>query len=108
MPDQFHRTISNLVQKLFGCNLVRSGGPGTDFDALLESGDADFEKLVQIGAGNTQESQSLEQWNGRVPCLRKHAMIEFEQAQLSVNVPVGWRNDRCVHSSIRRKSDQPL
>ncbi len=58
----------------------------------LEAGDADHEEFVEIGAGDRQEAQPLQQRMGAVAGLLQHAAVEREPAQLPVEIalaPVG-------------------
>lgn len=54
------------------------------FYQLLEGGDADFEELVQVGAYDGQEFESLEEGLGRVLSLLENAMIELKPTELSI------------------------
>src|SRR5690606_7134603 len=58
----------------------------SEHDLLLEAGDADLEELVEIAAGNAQETQALEQGIGLVACLLQDTAIELEQRQLAIDV----------------------
>ena len=62
-------------------------GPGlsrSHAQHLLQPGDADFKKLVEIGAGNAQEFQPLQQRDVLVLAQLQHAPVEFQQRQLAV------------------------
>ena len=68
------------------------GGQAVDrdvFDAgaeLLEDGrDAHHEELVEVGAGDGQELDALEQRMRRVLRLRQHALVERQPAQLAID-----------------------
>src|SRR6478672_2592606 len=50
---------------------------------------ADLEKLVEVGAGDAQEAQPLEQRHRRVLRLRQHAEVEVELRELAVGVQRG-------------------
>jgi len=49
-----------------------------EFDQLLQAGDADFVKLVQIRAGNAEKLQPFEQGHPFVFGLLQHPLIELE------------------------------
>ena len=66
---------------------------------LFQSGDADFEELVQIAAHDTDEAQALEQWRCRIGRLGEHAFVECEDAQLTIE-------QRVIH--IERAKDMGL
>src|SRR5690606_573583 len=52
-------------------------------------GRADLEELVQVGAGDAQEAQALEQRHGRVLRLRQDPEVEIQLRQLAVGVQRG-------------------
>ena len=61
----------------------------TELDALFEAGDPDLEKLVEIVRRDAQELEPLEQRHACIECLREHALVEFEQRQLAIDVVLG-------------------
>jgi len=54
------------------------------FDQLLESGDADFEELVQVGTDDGKEFEPFKKGLGRVLSLLKNAMIELKPTEFSI------------------------
>jgi len=56
------------------------------FDLLDEPGHADFEKLVEIGAEDRQETYALQQRVARILGLFEHPAVEGQPAQLAVEV----------------------
>jgi hypothetical protein len=47
---------------------------------------ADLEELVQVGAGDAQEAQPLQQRHLRIQRLSQHAEVEIQLRQLAVEV----------------------
>ena len=67
-------------------------GPGLEIaehQLVLEYRDAHFEELVEVGVGDAQESQPLQQGHALVLGLRQHAEVELELGQLAVDVQRG-------------------
>jgi len=56
---------------------------------LLESGDADFEKLVEIAVDDAQEAQPFQRRHARILGQRQHASVEFELTELAVQIQLG-------------------
>src|SRR5207237_10904387 len=67
--------------------IVQRGSRRRHLDAqlLAQTGDADFEKLVQVAADDAQEAQSFEQWHRGVFRHGQHAAVECEQRKLAVD-----------------------
>src|SRR6185312_11177470 len=61
--------------------VVRSGA-----QLLLERGNPHHEKLVQIGADDRKKLDPFEQMVARVPGFFENAALEFEQAELAVQI----------------------
>ena len=61
------------------------------FDSMghlfLESRHADFEELVEIGAHDAEKLQSFQQWNLLIFRQIEDAPVEFQEAELAVQVP---------------------
>ena len=91
--------MANFIQKLLRSCLVRPRPGSADFKSLLERRNPNLEKFVKIGAGDTEESETLQDRNFIVAGLIEHAPIELEQAQLAINVLAGWRQCWRVHFS---------
>ena len=66
----------------------RPSGPRRHAEVLrvAHGGGADLEELVEVGAGDAQVAQALEQRHLRVLRLRQHAEVEVELRQLAVEV----------------------
>ena len=75
-----------------GSALHRAG-----FQQLLEAGDADLEELVEIGAGDAEESHPLEQRNAAVLGLIQHALVELEKRELAIDVELRYLQVGVVH-----------
>ena len=79
----------------------RARGAVAEFEQLVQRGHPDLEELVEVGAGDAQEAQPLEQRRVRVPRLRQHAEVELELRQLAVDVQL--RVARLAHSGPGRR-----
>ncbi len=64
---------------------------------LLQSRDADLEELIEVTRGDAQEPQPLEQRHGLIEPLHEHALVEFQERQLAVDVVLRGLEIRCVH-----------
>ena len=62
------------MRQAVGAWLIR-----TEFESLLQAGDADLEEFVQIVRRNAQELEALEERDSSVEGLCEHALVEFEQ-----------------------------
>ena len=56
---------------------------------LLQTGDADLEELVEVGAGDAEKADALEQRQRLIVRLREHAQVEVEKRQLAIDVVLG-------------------
>ena len=87
--DFIEAYLRDFLQHLGGLHAVGSGCLALQLDALLQSGDADFEEFVQVGAENQQEFEALQQRVVFVQSLGQHPLIELQVAQLAVDIVVG-------------------
>ena len=56
-------------------------------------GPTTLKELIKIRTGYTQETHPLEQRHGSIPGLRKHSLVELQEAEFTVDVPVDrWFN----------------
>ncbi len=79
----------NFIQRLGLGQAVRPLGWGRiALQNFYQATHAHFKKLVEIGGKNTQESQPLQQWQTAVIGLMQNTFVEFEQAQLAVEIGV--------------------
>ena len=65
---------------------VGAGLDRAELQQLFETGDADFEELIQIAGGDTQEIQPLEQRHPQVEALRQHPLVELQRGYLAIDV----------------------
>lgn len=65
-------------QRLGGAEAVRPASAGVDLGHLLQAGNANLEKLIEIGAGNAQKFQPLQQRNPIILRLGQHPLVELE------------------------------
>jgi hypothetical protein len=86
VSDQVVNIGRQLVEQFLCRDFLRSLRRRANLHALLERGYANLEKLVEVGATDTQEAQPLEQRNIGVLRLGEHTFVEFEQAELAVDV----------------------
>jgi hypothetical protein len=85
------------LQLLADGHAIRAGLIRAELDALLEAGDADLEKLVEIIGRDAEELQALEQRYLFVEGLGQYALVEFEQRKLAIDI-VFWRTEiRLIH-----------
>jgi hypothetical protein len=101
--DQFVRARADLAQQLLRRQAVGVGLHRAQLHALHEAGDADLEEFVQVGRGDAQELEPLEQRQRLVLRLRQHAPLEFQQRQLAVEVKLGC--GEVGRGSGRRRAD---
>ena len=78
--------LVNRLQLLGDGEPVGAGLVRPELDALLESGDADFEELVEVVRRDAQELQPLEQRYSFVQRLCEYPLIECEQRKLAIDV----------------------
>ena len=72
------------LEYLRGFQAVRPGSQAAQLGLLLQSGDANFEELIQVAADDAQVLQPLQQGNRRIFGLRQHATVELEQTEFAV------------------------
>jgi hypothetical protein len=71
----------------------------TEFLRGEHGGHAHFEELVEVGAGDAQVAQALEQRHRGIGGLREHAEVEFDLRKLAVEVElaVGLGEGKGIH-----------
>ena len=84
LAHQGPHPVGHHPQTLAGGESVWSPVDALRFDLLLESGHADLEELIQIGMGDPQELDPLEQRHGRIQGLIEHPLVEFQPGNLAV------------------------
>ena len=77
---------TNRGEDIGWAEAIRSVHVASVFDELLEGGDADFKELIEIGADDGEEFESFEEGLGGVLGLFEDTMIEFEPAELAIQV----------------------
>jgi len=83
---QFAGTLGDGLQCLLGRESVRARLGGTQLQFLFQAGNADLEKLIQIGAGDAEKAQPFQQGHTLVLGLFQNPPIELQQAQFPVDV----------------------
>ena len=87
--------MSDFIEKLLRCHLIRTRRWCSDLQSLFQACNPHLKELIKIRAGNTQETHPLEQRYGIIPGLRKHSLVELQEAEFTVDVPVDrWCNWR--------------
>ena len=84
LVNQLAGRLADCFQGLNRRHAIGSGLAGAVLHALPDRCDPDFEELVEVGAGNAQEADSLEQRDLRIACQFEHTPSEAQQAQLAV------------------------
>ena len=89
----FHQPMRHLddsFEYFLRAHVVRAGLHRARGDLLLQARHADFEKLVEIGVGDAQKTQPLEQRRDRVLGLFEHTAVELEQAEFAIDEKLGF------------------
>src|SRR5690606_8073056 len=82
-PDQFRRAFVDAPQHGGRRQPVGRGGYGAEVLRVAHGGGADLEELVEIGAGDAQVAQPLEQRHRLVQRLGEHAEVEVQVRQFA-------------------------
>jgi hypothetical protein len=77
---------ANGGQNFGGAETIRTMNITSVVDELFESGDADFEELVQVRTDDGEEFEPLEQGLGRVLSFFKNALIKLQPTKLTIQV----------------------
>ena len=94
------------VKDLLGRQFLGALGRRTNLDALFQRRDTNFEEFVEVGAGDSQETQPLQQRNRWVERLGQNTLVELELAQFTINVKVCRWQGRRVHVCLRKSANQ--
>src|SRR5215210_2125936 len=78
--------VVDAVQLLLGGHPIRHGIRQLGGDLMLEPGDPDHKKLVEVGLRDGDEPHPLQQGMPLVLRLRQHALVKAEPAELAVYV----------------------
>ena len=89
LVDQFVRAHADLAQHLARGAVVGLGRGVDELGLLLEARHPHLDEFIEVGRGDAQEFQPLEQRHARVAGLRQHPLIELQQRQLSVDEQFG-------------------
>ena len=83
-------------ERLAGTEAVRAVGIAAVFQQLFQGGDADFKKLVEVGADNREEFEPFEKGLGRILRLLQNPLVEFQPAEFPVDVRGGgkWHHNK--------------
>src|SRR6202022_4297608 len=75
----------NIIKRLGRAQSVRADFARLALDLLLNAGDANLEKFVQVRAENVEKLDPLDQRLGRVLRFFQNAPGEFKPAQLAID-----------------------
>ncbi len=84
--DKLMGGTSDLRQCFPRRQVVRARLGRAECDLLLDAGDPNLKELVQIRAGDTQKSQTLQKRNGVVHGEIQYPVVKRKQAQLAIRV----------------------
>src|SRR5207244_962176 len=80
--DHQANTFGDGAENFGGGQAVDAPRYNVRFDLLLDAGDADFEKFVEVRGNNAEKLDALQEWIARIESFIKHALVEFQPAQL--------------------------
>ena len=86
LVDEVVRRRADRLGEIGRAEIVRAGLHRAGVELFLDAGDADLEKLVEIQGGDAEEPKAFEQRRAGVLGEIEHAAIEFDQAELPVDV----------------------
>lgn len=101
--DHLAHTLGDRVEVFGRGKAVHADACAFSFDLLFKAGDANFEKFVEIRAGDAEKLYPLQQWRLWIYGLVKDALIEFEPTQLPIEEEV--RRTRTV---LRQSHSVPI
>ena len=97
------------VEQFARRHAVGAGHGVAERNVVTQDRDLHFEEFVEVGIGDAQEAQALEQRHARILRLREHAEVEFELRQFAIEVQAA---DPCrfefVFGAIHRASSARL
>ena len=100
------RAHTDPGQRLGSGKPIRPGVGGASLLLLLETRDADLEKLIQIRADDTEKLQALQKRVRFVKSLIQHALVEFQPTQLAVDEIIFIR-EICGHREAAMNGAAP-
>ncbi|MDT4862637.1 hypothetical protein FQZ97_973020 [compost metagenome] len=77
--------LQNEIKLLLGCAAIRAAHGNASTHLCSKSGNADHEKLVQIGGRNGQKSQAFQQWLADIRSFFQNATIELKPGKLAID-----------------------
>ena len=86
LVDLRERAAADRRQLLLGGLAVDRDLVDAGAEFLQDGGDAHHEELVEVGAGDREELDALEQRVRRVLRLRQHALVERQPAQFAIDI----------------------
>ena len=104
--DQRQRALVNRRQLFGHAHAVGPAAERAQLQALLQAGDADLEELVEVGAGDAEKADALQQRQRFVVRLREHALVEVEKRQLPIDVVLGSLEIHVEHGGDRREEER--
>ena len=84
LSNHLDHCIANGIQGCRRASPVRSRLVDAVLHALADRGDSHLEELIQVGTGNTQKAQSLEDRNAAVPGQFENPAGKRQQAQFAI------------------------
>ena len=96
--DQLMGLAADGGQDLARTEVVGAGLDRAGFDLLLQAGHPDFEEFVQVGAGDAEELQPLQQRGAGIAGLLQYPLVELQQTEFAVDVEVGMTEIGGVHA----------
>ena len=88
IADQGVRVGADAAQHVARREAVRVAVHRTVLDLVEQPCDPDLEELVQVGTGNAQKPEPLEERGGGVARLFEHPPVERELTELPVDVEI--------------------
>jgi hypothetical protein len=101
LANQFVRLVGDAAIDLVRRHAVGADGMAAQFELFLESGDADFEKLVEVGRDDAKKAQALEQRHAIIGGLGQYTPVEGKQGELPVEEMLGGKTAGSGHGAFR-------
>jgi hypothetical protein len=86
ISDECSCALMNRGELLRHAHSVGPASQRAEFKSLLQTRNSNLEKFIQIGAGDTEESNALEKRQRFVVCLREHTAVEIEKRKFPIDV----------------------
>jgi hypothetical protein len=92
--------VPQYLEYLLSRQRLRSLRESAEFHPLLQGGDTDFEEFVEVGAGDAEKSQPLQQRHVGILRQREYPLVELQHAEFAVDIQIGgWQGGR-VHGLL--------